>query len=467
METISEHIFLFPFSWEINPREKYYDFKPQVQIQQSIFKYLNGWRSEAFNIDTIEKYNEFVYFYKPVRNVLYSENAIIIKNYVFEKLDADSVCEIEINHKVYSLKIKKIELKMVKTGIGILLIHLQNFLYNKEDEIRKINTLAQSVYPVSLPINIEKYPARITFKFKDKTISTNTLAINYLRNVSKISAFILEILGTSFITEAVEKQQKILIDSLLGSKMLTVCLIRNNDIYQRKVVNAKDISFGDAQRIYEITTFSIFSYSKSETVSKVYDQMMSLLLMQKASLLSFSNQIAEISILKKIELITGIESLYEIYIQFINQIYFDEVTASEEGAYIYKTVSNIFNIKNDIDQLDFELKEVHEYAELITRQVTNRKMEIMSLIGSALVLPTFVTGFFGMNILDENMLVHWWKYVEVLRWLNAYVVLPMLVVFYFYMRKRTKNIVIYLVQTLLMCSILMCLFCIWRNGTGV
>lgn len=467
MDIVSEHIFLFPFAWEINTKNRNYNFNPQVQINQSMFKYLHGWRCEEFIIDSNENYNEFIYFYRPVRNVLYSKEAAIIKNYIYNYLDENTTCKIEIDAQEYLLKVKKIELKMVKTGVGILSIDLQNFAYMLEDDIKKINSFSQCVYPISLPINNQNYPAKITFIFKDKIIVTNILENNYMNNASQIASFLLQILGNSFITSEQKGRHKILIEPLIGSKMVTLCVVKNNEIYNKKSANANRLKFGDAERIYEITTFSLFSYARNSADNKIYDKMMLLLLVQKASLLSFSNQIAEISVLKKVELIVGIESLYEIYIQFINQIYFDEVTESEEGAFIYKTVSNILNIKNEIAQLDFELKEVHEYAELITRQAANRKMEVISIIGSGFVLPTFVTGFFGMNILDKEKLAHWWKYEEVMEWLNAYVALPMLLVFYFYMRKKTKNIWVYLVQVVLFVALIFCVLQILHSGTGI
>ncbi len=438
MKPISEHIFLFPFAWTLNTNNKDYNFKPQEQIKSKIFDHIQGWSRESFFINSDETYNEFVYFYKPVRAMLYPQNS-----YNYAAVNEASNCLIDINNITYNLNIKRITLRFVKSGIGILSIYLENYSYTEELDIRAINSVSDCVYPLELPLK-DNNPKKIVFNFENCIIQEDLVHTNYRKIAGKISPFMMDLFGCSFVQSAQGNKPLIIIEPLMGSKMVTLCSYRSDitfnnldldNTYQFK----EEYALLEQDRHYLLSSFLLLCISKSNADSKIYDQMMCLLLIQKASLLNFSNQIADISMLPKDELVLAIENLYEIYIQFINQMFFDEVTEDEKGSWVYQKFSKILNIKEEIAQMDFEMKEVHEYAELVTRQQSNLKMEMLSLAGAGLVIPTFVTGFFGMNILGEDKLGIWWKTPEVLRWLNAYVALPVLIILYYYTWSQRKS----------------------------
>ncbi|OON91761.1 MAG: hypothetical protein ATN33_08635 [Epulopiscium sp. Nele67-Bin001] len=462
---ISEHIFLLPFAWTLNTNNKGYNFKPQEQIKSNIFDHIQGWRKESFFINSDETYNEFVYFYKPVRTMLYPENS-----YSYAYVNDNSNCLIYVNNMKYNLKIRRINLKFVKSGIGILSIYLENYTYNEELDIRAINSVSDCVYPLELPLK-ESTPKKIVFNFDNFIIQEDMEHTNYRVIAGKISPFIMDLFGPSFVQTPDDNKPVILIEPLMGSKMVTLCLFKSDitfknldsdNTYQYK----QEFTLLEQERHYLLSSFLLLCISKSTVESKLYDQMMCLLLIQKASLLNFSNQIADISMLPKDELVMAIETLYEIYIQFINQMFFDEVTEDEKGSWVYQNFTKIFNIKEEISQMDFEMKEVHEYAELITRQQSNIKMEILSLAGAGLVIPTFVTGFFGMNILGSDKLGIWWKTPEVLRWLNAYVALPVLIILYYYTWSRRRSRRLLIMKIALISCLAISLFVLIKYGGG-
>ncbi|OOO00345.1 MAG: hypothetical protein ATN35_07660 [Epulopiscium sp. Nele67-Bin004] len=472
---VSEHIFLFPFAWSISTQKQGYYFRPQYQIKHKIFQNIKGWESEEFKIETDEQYNEFVYFYRPVRNALYSDSEYenISNNYNLIDVGSDSNCVIDIKGKSYTLNIKRIGLKIVKSGIGILSFYLQNTTYLEQEDVHNINMFTDCVYPLELPLNDREsriYPTKIRFELNSSIIEEDILQTEYKKIAGKISPFIMSILGDSFSQDSA-KHRRILVEPLIGSKMFCICLYKDDQAFSqvqmsKKYNFKKEYTLIEDEQCYFLSPFVLFSISKTNTSSRVYDQMMSLLVIQKASLLNFSNQIATISLLSKEELVVAIQSIYEIYIQFINQMFFDEITEDEKGTWIYQRNSKLFHIRDEIAQLDFEMKEVHEYAELITRQQSNRRMEAVTIMGAGLVLPTFVTGFFGMNVLTEE-LGRWWEHADVLKWLNTYVIFPILALLYMYTWKRTKNRIFIFIRIGMTIALVVSCLIIVKYGSGV
>ncbi|ONI41656.1 hypothetical protein AN639_03280 [Candidatus Epulonipiscium fishelsonii] len=469
---ISEHIFLFPFAWSVPTHRKANNFKPQQNLKSDIFWTIDGWKRQDFNIDNYKEYNEFVYFYKPVRNVLYEKikDAEITKVYINSLVGPNSYCEVQINDKIYKLNIFKIGLRVFKSGIGILSIYLDNYTYLDLEDVKNINLLSECVYPLELPIKY--HPTKITFYLENNTIYEDRTLTDYKVNAGKISPFIMKLLGKNFVQE--KKLWGIYIEPLIGSKMVTLCLF-NDDEYLKKVklnnsiLNKETIkeiyTSSDTDRFYYVTAFSLFCVSTINVDSKVYDQMMHLLLIQKTTLLNFSNQIASISLLPETELVIAIQDLYKIYIQFINQMYFNEVTEDARGRWLYSKISTLLNIQQEIQQLDFEMKEVHEYAELINREQSKIKVELFAFIGVALVVPTFVTGFFGMNIMSEE-LVTWWQHDNTKLWLNTYALFPILLISCIYTWRIQKIWARIIIQSILIISAIISLFIIFNYGCG-
>ncbi|OON90989.1 MAG: hypothetical protein ATN32_02855 [Candidatus Epulonipiscium fishelsonii] len=469
---ISEHIFLFPFAWSVPMHRKANNFKPQQNLKSDIFWRIEGWKRQDFNIDNYGEYNEFVYFYKPVRNVLYEKikDSEITKVYSNVLVNKDSYCEIQIKDSYYKLNIVKIGLRVLKSGIGILSIYLENYTYLDLEDIKNINLLSECVYPLELPI--KEHPNKINFCLKDRMIFEDRTLTDYKLNAGKISPFIMKLLGKNFVQE--KKLWGIYIEPLIGSKMVTLCLFNDNEYFEKVksnnfILNKESVkeryTSSDTSRFYYVTAFSLFCVSTINVDSKVYDQMMNLLLIQKTTLLNFSNQIASISLLPESELVVAIQNLYKIYIQFINQMYFNEVTEDARGRWLYSKISKLLNIKQEIQQLDFEMKEVHEYAELINREQSKIKVELLAFIGVALVVPTFVTGFFGMNIMSGK-LATWWQHDNVKLWLNTYALFPILLVSCIYTWRIQKIWARFIIQGVLIILTIISLLIIFNYGCG-
>lgn len=483
---ISQHIFLFPFMWETPGQGLHYLFDGHKQNKRGLLTHLENWEIDYLNIVEDKDYNEFVYFYKPVRPVIYTyrDAPVMILNYKHTKVSRASYCEIEINQKVYHLDIVAITLKLYKTGIGIVSLHLGNREYNQMEDILAINSLSKVIYPPTLPLDKARedyFPHSLKFFLDKEHYLEEAFKENYKEKPTQIASFMMALLGAPFasVTKSYTKGIKnafIYIEPIIGSHMFTLCLYQSHQMIEQiknktmtldcldtfVLLSNKiktDLKEGNLehmaieylcgnQSIYGISRYALICISDERIDSKIYDQLVTLILAQRATLLNFSNQLSMISALPKEELVHAIQNAYEIYIQFINQMYFEEVTEAMQGELIYEKLATKFRLQKELRQLDFEMDEIHEYATLIEQSDSKFKMDLVTIVGASLVIPTFVTGFFGMNIF-ENAFYNWWKHKEVILWINSYALLPILslLLFYTWSRKLNKR---YLFQRLLL-----------------
>ena len=172
-ELISEHIFLFPFSWKFNHKKKNHLFSQHTQIQSNFFEHLDNWEPCRLQLLSEKDYNEFVYFYKPIRMALYTldKQPIIVRNYKYKDLSEDNYFIIVVNQITYKLKIRSIGIKLYKTGIGVLAFDLLNTAYDTVEAIESINSFSKSVYPPILPLSKAKeelFPDYIILHLNEK-----------------------------------------------------------------------------------------------------------------------------------------------------------------------------------------------------------------------------------------------------------------------------------------------------------
>ncbi|MBP2202245.1 hypothetical protein J3E07_001686 [Methanococcus voltae] len=140
----------------------------------------------------------------------------------------------------------------------------------------------------------------------------------------------------------------------------------------------------------------------------MYFEMVQLCLAQRASILKFSEDISQNSKNgingKGLEgkglnnYLNNVRSLYGRYINFLNCMYFNEVSAQEQGIEMYDLIQDRMNIKQNLKDLDNELNELHQYVTLIESNKTSEKINLLAILGALFVIPSFFTGFFGMNL---------------------------------------------------------------------
>ena len=168
--------------------------------------------------------------------------------------------------------------------------------------------------------------------------------------------------------------------------------------------------------LYGITRYSLFALTDKSWFATnilfmhmrtIYSRMFELIIIQRASILRFSGEVTKVSCLSKGSrklLAERISSLYREYIRFVNQIYFQNVTAQDQGIEMYDMMMQQFLLSEKIKDLDDEIGELHQYATLLIDQKRNENGEWLNKLAACVLPATVMTGVFGMNPLDENWL---------------------------------------------------------------
>lgn len=512
--THSEHIFLFPFTWQVS-KGKYGDksFAGRTNIEYIKKMFSNDWEMQIFQTNEPIHYNEYIYFFPSVRSALYTtkDHSEVVYNFKYKKIQKGlSQYIIQVDGSQYTLDITDIKLRLYKTGIGILSFHLNNYLYSQPEDILRINNFGRRVYPPFLPlerVQNKLLAEKLVLKISDTQIIEEDFIKPYDLYPVQISNTITKLLGSKFSTISKDiKSGDVYIQPVIDDRMFVICWYNSPDLskqicqktydnqyeymnsvfwYRYLFADGKGVSckndammatlleghtydrwVGD-QILYGVTKYSFMGIGANKLPDhKIYDQLVCLTMVQRASVLHFSNEVSRIAILPKVKLVMGIRSLYEYHILFMNHLYFREVTADNQGIELYERLIQEMKIPNDISMLDAEIEEVNEYATLIAHESSQKRTNAITVIGAALIIPTLVTGFFGMNILQDKLST-WWVHPEFRLWFNAYFILPVLVVIFICMLRPHRSLRYLLVLALIGIAALMSLYMVYHSGCGL
>lgn len=485
--SMSRHVFLFPFSWQQETKKQRYTSLKHNEESLLKSKY-SGWQKISKKIDTFQGYNEKVYFYKTAQNLIYPKvDEPLVDLYQSTQIKEDALLDLETQNKHYELQLKPPILKLYKNGVGILHLEINNNVYIKKEDVLAINGISKAVYPFVLPLEQaweDYFPRALTIK-SDRLVIKDSFDEGDFGEVRPIAYFIMALLGDDFVCYEKEMtNERLYIETLFGNRMFTVCSYYNEvfleALKQQQVKEAQIkhfVAFTKQEKVFPIQTFallktfygvgrfSLVGITRATTHERFYNELMTLAVVQKASLLHFSNQIAYISTLPKERLAHAMSKVYEDYVQFLTQMYFREVTADILGSHLYDTLRQALRMEEELKELDFEMQEVHEYSTLAQNKQAQFRMDLLTVVGTLLVIPTFVTGFFGMNILEDRFM-RWWTYEEIRLFLNSYMLLPILVVLLIYTAwtgYHFKKILL----TVLLVGIILSMSTVFLRGCGL
>jgi len=162
--------------------------------------------------------------------------------------------------------------------------------------------------------------------------------------------------------------------------------------------------FGTSRYSFVALSGSWFGVNRLEPhMRTMYFQMFTLLLAYRASILRFSNRVAELT-LKEDEsfdlntLQKRVSQIYKDYINFENNLLFREITAQEQGIEIYDQAMEVMQIDKQVKDLDVEIAELHTYVSMRAEELRNDRLETISKLGAVFLPPSLLAGLFGMNI---------------------------------------------------------------------
>ena len=457
----SYHIFIFPFKWE-NKITKLKSFSEQFDLT----KIKNRENSNWFNLPNpitpeyaTELYNEKNFFYKFVHPVLYddgdiSEDSVVLH---YERKEAydnrELIYEIDvvsIPHSRYHLNLKSIGLNLYSTGTGSLVFYLENHDYSNFEDILRINQFGRRIFPpfLGFPNGIiaTKYAElanhiailglngsehRYFEDFDDFTDKTDWKPARFIKSLINDFNDNLNILPVTddrmhvlcrYENDEMSNQVKGKWLKTEGFKNKWYRLLfvdggnypmcQNEEMMDQLIKDSTYFRWTDWGCLHGISRYSFVYLTGKEAPDflkthfrTIYTRMVELSLIQRASILKFSDEVTRLSKLKseKSKNITeNISGLYRAYIRFVNQIYFREVTAQEQGIELYNLLQEKMKIAEQVKDLDNEIEELYNYANMLEQKEQDRRITRITILGAIFLPATFLVGLFGINTMPDT-----------------------------------------------------------------
>ncbi|MFR3330311.1 MAG: hypothetical protein ACLTSL_09155 [Odoribacter splanchnicus] len=196
--------------------------------------------------------------------------------------------------------------------------------------------------------------------------------------------------------------------------------IQNKEMRDRKTAEHTYFRWQECGTLYGYCRYSLVCISSGSfgqnilqpQLKTMYSRMVELSLVQRASILKFSGEVTRLSNLQEKDphLADKIRDLYREYIRFVNQVYFREVTAQEQGIDLYQALQKQIGLKDQVACLDNEIEELHQYATLLEERGQNQQLNLVTKIGGMFLIPSLLVGYFGMNIFKFDIAEFRWRF---------------------------------------------------------
>lgn len=456
METFSYHIFHYPFRWSIEQKNEAL-LSEQINLDNIIFSKYSMWErvQKPDANDAEDVYNEKNYYFKFVHNILYdSETSTLnlIRHYERKesKIKDNVTYKIKVKgrDKPYILKVDAININFYSTGIGVMSFFLANNIKEQSapQDVLNINQYGRRIMPpfigdlnlrseIAEYISIEGLEGNKTYfeDFNDykssdswKPASFINMLINEIATnitcepVIDDRMFVCSWYKNDILTETFTNNANAYLEneefSNFWYKYVFVdggSLTCQNNEMQKKFLTEQTYSrWQKWSSLYGMSRYSMV-YLTSNTVpgyllkyfTTIYSRMIELVLVQRASILRFSYEVTQVSTLKTQKtniLAERVNSLYKEYIQFLNQIYFREITAQDQGIELYTMFQKTLDLDNYIKDLDGEIEELHNYISIKIESKRSRNGEWLNKLATIFLPATLITGIFGMNPFTED-----------------------------------------------------------------
>ena len=438
---ISYHTFMLPFTFEGTFNEK------------------KDWFYKLFKVEENETYNEYLYFYRHVQDVLFNtkEGNKGFSQYYEYKIQSGSYV-IDCKQGLYELAIDGISLRIFQTGVAILSFNLINRDYLKQKDILAINDYGRRIYPPYLDLEDGLKGVKnsllansISLQFKDqKMIKEDFTTFEQVENIYELlPSFVTELIKENFtgtIKPIIDDRMFVISqynNEAVGKKFQTfnektnTYTYENDDFWyeyifvdgngkncQSKHMSKQLIKASTYDRWVEYgTLFGVSRYSfvavsggyfgekiLNAHIRTIYFQMFTLLLAYRATIIKFSDEIQDVTNQEEQVLSQKTRELYKKYLNFLNKLYFKEVTAQDQGIELYNKAMDVMDIPKYMQDLDNEMNELHSYVDMIEEKKRNKKLDNISLYGGVLLGASVLTGFFGMNVGSSANFSSWLVY---------------------------------------------------------
>lgn len=404
------------------------------------------------SLDAQVLYNEKNYYFRFVHDVLYdsgdgNDNLVMhFERKEPQEKDVRYLIKVSGREKPYCLKVDAIDINLYKTGVGLMSFYLRN-----DDE---------SQCDTRDILNINQYGRRILPPFWSEV---NAEKRQELSEYLEISGLDTEISKEDFKSYTVDEPWTAtsMLDSLLkdltdnltltpviDDRMFVMSLYKNDDMSRLSLRAADaycnpsspfsefwykylfvDIGWPTCQNdemmrdllrshtylrwqkwnsLYGVSRYSFVYLTNSGVPSYLVDyfmttyaRMMEIALVQRASVLCFSNEVTTLTkrrnwTLEKLS--EHVDSLNEEYIRFINRMYFNELTSQDQGVELYGLIRQNLDIDSYVEELKDEIEKLHDTISFKVERSRNEKAETLNFMAAILLPVSIVTGFWSMNM---------------------------------------------------------------------
>lgn len=144
----------------------------------------------------------------------------------------------------------------------------------------------------------------------------------------------------------------------------------------------------------------------------IYYQMATLGLVQRASILKFSGAVSNLDDVIKAEkneksLVEKVKWLYAAYIEFINKIFFREVSSQIQAIEMYRLMHKAMNIEKEVTDLDNEISELHNYISMIQDAKRNEQSNKLNFLAALFLPASFITAVLGIGFIGPDSVFKW------------------------------------------------------------
>lgn len=458
MKTNSYHIFMFPFSlkseWNHATIDKMLN---GASWERKQFAYNDG--------DFASNFSEQGFFYDFCAGAMFDDPDSlnrVLSTYRLRTAEGDTYT-ININkkgnRKSYTLAVDKIELNIYDEKAAILSFHLRNDSYTDVQDILYINDYGRRIYPQYLANddngNIDLQKTKNSFladsitlalsnhpqlyedfsTYAQKTIPPYTLP-KYIKGILPekmhdcrwllddrmyVVSYFLNADFANRMKKEYGKEGKWLDRKRVEWDWYQYVFIDNDDptcqndeMFKELLKRSTYTRWSDYATFYGISRYSftcLIGYDGIGLLNHMktmYYRMASLVLAQRVLSLYYSREISEISRkldeneLTKKELRKRVDILNRDYLRFVNNVYFREVTPQDQGIEIYDLLQEQMNIKRDEEGLSTEVEQLYHYVTMTNDELRNEATEKLSSIATLFLVPTLLTGIWGMNLEVEQ-----------------------------------------------------------------
>ena len=423
-----------------------------------------------------ERQYYFKFVHPALYDIKGAENPLIHHYERREPQESNVEYRIALKEKSYILKVDAININLYSTGVGIMSFYLKNDReeQNEETHIRDINQFGRRIMPphsgefspeyrsliahsisiTGLDGNEENYCDTFDYA-KERGGMAQRGFSNIWQPAHFISNLIKELSPTLIVTPVIDDRmivncwycnkemseqikdikleepdkanfdksdfwyKYIFVDS--GNKHDDVTC-QNKEMRKKLIEDSTYYRWQEQGILYGITRYSVIALTDESRFAKnilamhmrtIYARMIELVIIQRASILRFSEEVTKVSALKENnpkDISEYASSLYKEYIRFVNQIFFRNITAQDQGIELYEMMMKQFNSEVQIKELDEEISELHQYITLKIEQRRSENGDFLNLLAAIFLPATLLTGIFGMNPIfrEESLNIYDW-----------------------------------------------------------